>query len=340
MSVAFLFILKFVIGGPFLHSMHIFLTQKFLQAAVCRWGKIRNVVYSGKKGQCHEIFYFRFLHGSVSPKSPVSNFLENSRRYSQLKVHHRWHRWQMKKKFNQKNFHYFFWTPLGSRVSIKINFFFKFIFKCQQFDHYSHCLPAVLFTPVANLPPMSLIPVAIFHWCQQYWRQICHRCQFATSIDNTSETGGKICRRCRWYQWQIWDGVVDTCGNFAGGVVDTGGKSATGVIYTCGVPWLANIYANFREKKIETVLMEYSRAGLKLIHEKTRKKSRDTVPLSPPLGQNLLQHDQKNCLMVPIFHVNSNSVPKTYYTGNFQYVWQILVQIFILYRRLKMSWVT
>jgi hypothetical protein len=51
--------------------------------------------------------------------------------------------------------------------------------------------------------------------------------------------------------------------------------------------------------------MEYSRAGVKLIHEKKQKKSRDTVPLSPPLGQN--------CLMVPIFHVNSNSVPKTYY---------------------------
>jgi hypothetical protein len=50
----------------------------------------------------------------------VSNFFENSRRYSQLKVHHRcrWHRWQMEKIFNQKNYHYFFGTPLGIRVSI------------------------------------------------------------------------------------------------------------------------------------------------------------------------------------------------------------------------------
>jgi hypothetical protein len=71
--------------------------------------------------------------------------------------------------------------------------------------------------------------------------------------------------------------------------------------------------------------MEYSRAGVKLIHEKTQKKSLDTVPLSPPLGQNLLQHDQKNCLMVPIFHVNSNHT--IHFTVNFQHVWQILVQI-------------
>ncbi len=47
-------------------------------------------------------------------------------------------------------------------------------------------------------------------------------------------------------------GVIDTCGNFAIGVNDTG-----------GAPWLA--------KKFETVLMEYSGAGRKLIHEKNQK---------------------------------------------------------------------
>jgi hypothetical protein len=40
----------------------------------------------------------------------------------------------------------------------------------QQSDNCSHCLLRVSFTPVANLLPMSLIPVA-------------------------------ICHRCRWYQW-------------------------------------------------------------------------------------------------------------------------------------------
>jgi hypothetical protein len=47
----------------------------------------------------------------------ISNFFKNSRRYSQLKVHHRCH-WQKGKIFNQKSFHSFFSTPLGSRVSI------------------------------------------------------------------------------------------------------------------------------------------------------------------------------------------------------------------------------
>ncbi len=57
-------------------------------------------------------------------------------------------------------------------------------------------------------------------------------------------------------------GAVDTGG--ADGVVDTGAKFATGEF----------------SKKFETVLMEYSGAGGKLIHKKTRsKKSRDTVPL-------------------------------------------------------------
>ncbi len=78
------------------------------------------------KGQCHEIFCSWFLSYISFPPAPeypirtVSNFFENSRRYSQLKVDHRcrWHRWQIKKTFNQKNFKNFVGTPLDSRVSI------------------------------------------------------------------------------------------------------------------------------------------------------------------------------------------------------------------------------
>jgi hypothetical protein len=78
-----------------------------------------------------------FLHGSVSPKPlviPLSEtilkFLENSWRYLQLKCNTgvvdtsgKW------KNLQSENFHYFFWTPLGSRVSIKIHFFYTFILK-------------------------------------------------------------------------------------------------------------------------------------------------------------------------------------------------------------------
>ncbi len=41
---------------------------------------------------------------------------------------------------------------------------------------------------------------------------------FATSINNTSSTVGKICRHCSWYWWQICHGVVDTCGKFAASI--------------------------------------------------------------------------------------------------------------------------
>ncbi len=65
---------------------------------------------------------------------------------------------------------------------------------------------------------------------------------------------------------------------FAAGVVDLGGKFATGIFDTGGAPWLANISANFR-KKFELILMLFSEAWGKVIHEKNLKqKSRDTVP--------------------------------------------------------------
>ncbi len=55
------------------------------------------------KGQCHEIFCFWFSFPPAPEYSikTVSNFFENSRRYSQLRVCHRCqrHRWQMEKIF-------------------------------------------------------------------------------------------------------------------------------------------------------------------------------------------------------------------------------------------------
>ncbi len=137
------------------------------------------------QGQCHENFDFRFSTWISFPRAPdytnraVSNFYKNSRRYLQLKAQHwcRWHRWQMKKIFNQKIFHYFFWTPLSSRVSIQIHFFLQVHFKllavwsllplfatgviyiggkfAAGFVDTDGNLPPVLLTPVANLPPVS-----------------------------------------------------------------------------------------------------------------------------------------------------------------------------------------
>ncbi len=58
--------------------------------------------------------------------------------------------------FNQKNFNYFVWTPLGSRVNIYIDFCLQVHFKESAAWYCFH--PPVSLTPVKNLPPVSLIP--------------------------------------------------------------------------------------------------------------------------------------------------------------------------------------
>jgi hypothetical protein len=69
-----------------------------------------------------------------------------------------WHRWQMEKIFNQKNFNYFVWTPLCRRVNIYINFCFQVHFKVSAAWYCSH-----------YLSPVSLIQVAICP--QRRWHQ-------------------------------------------------------------------------------------------------------------------------------------------------------------------------
>ncbi len=57
----------------------------------------------GLKGECHEIFCYRFFSQIIFPKDPdnnirvILNVLENSQKYSQVQVHHRYqrHRWQI-----------------------------------------------------------------------------------------------------------------------------------------------------------------------------------------------------------------------------------------------------
>jgi hypothetical protein len=91
--------------------------------------------------------------------------------------------------------------------------------------------PASL-TLVANLPPVSLTPVA--------------------NLPPVSTTLAKLVEK------------------FAVGVVDTGGKFTAGVVDNGGRGWctLTSEYFCRFSKKYETVLMEYSVAGGKLIHEK------------------------------------------------------------------------
>jgi hypothetical protein len=76
----------------------------------------------------------------------------------------------------------------------------------------------VSLTPVENMPPVSLIPVAICNRCRWHRRKFAAGIvdtggNFATGINNTSKIGGKFAT-----------GVVDIGGNFVAGVVDAGGK--------------------------------------------------------------------------------------------------------------------
>ncbi len=134
------------------------------------------LLYFCLKGQCHEIFDFWFFPWISFPQAPeytiraVSNFFENSWRYSQ-QVHHwcRWHQWQMEKNNHHKSFNYFVWTPLGSELT------------------YRYILAIFKFTLRSPQPVIDNNNNLLFSF-------------FATCINNTSESGGKICRRC-WWHW-------------------------------------------------------------------------------------------------------------------------------------------
>ncbi len=150
------------------------------------------------KGQCHEIFCFCFFSWISFPQASdyniraVSNFFENSRRYSQLKVCHRCqrHQWQMAKTFKQKNFNNFVWTPLGSRVNIYINFCLQVHLKLSAAWYCWHYLWQFA-TGVVDTGGKFAAGIVDTGG------------KFATGINNASENGGKICHRCRWYWWQI-----------------------------------------------------------------------------------------------------------------------------------------
>ena len=96
---------------------------------------------------------------------------------------------------------------------------------------------------MANLPPVSLIPMTVCHrcrWhrrqiCRRYrwhWWQICHRYQ-----QHYWNWWQNFCRRCRWHRWST---------------------------FSCE-------YLREFSKKFETALMVYSGAWGKLIHEKNQK---------------------------------------------------------------------
>ncbi len=141
------------------------------------------------KGLCHEIFDIRFFHVSISPMpqsiplGPFQICLNICGYFRSSRC--RWHRWQMKKIFNQKSLNYFVWTPLSSRVNLKIIVFLQAHF--LQYPQYD------------NVP---IFATGVVDTGGEFADSIDDTGgKFANSINNTSVTGSKICRWCHWFQW-------------------------------------------------------------------------------------------------------------------------------------------
>ncbi len=101
----------------------------------------------------------------------VSNFFENSRRYSQLvDTGGKW-----KKSSIRKILLILFGHLWEVEFNIHINFCLQVHFKVSAAWYCPHYLPPVSLTRVANLPLVSLMPVANCHRCRWHRRQICRR---------------------------------------------------------------------------------------------------------------------------------------------------------------------
>ncbi len=94
------------------------------------------------------------------PTRAVSNFFENLRKYSQLKVDYRYQRhwWQICHWYQQQLWQIL--PPVSLVLLIPVA-----------------NLPQVSTIPAANLLPVSTTLVANCHRYQRHRRQICHRCQ-------------------------------------------------------------------------------------------------------------------------------------------------------------------
>ncbi len=193
--------------------------------------------FKGTASRDFLLLVFLWISFPPAPEYPfktVSNFFQNLRRYSQLKVDHRknlqsekfiillGHLWIVELtytsifafQFTLKGqcheifcFWFFSWItfPQAPEYTIRAvsNFFRKFaeIFAAQGW-------PPVSATPVANLPPVSTTPVANFPPVSTT-----PAANFATSFTRVVDTGGKFAT-----------GVNDTGGKFATSVNDAGGK--------------------------------------------------------------------------------------------------------------------
>ncbi len=131
--------------------MPVSLSKVLISFSFCDW-------FKGTVSRNFCFWFFSWISFPPAPEYPirtVSNLFENLRRYSHVKVHHRYqrHRWQI-----------WHWCQRHRRQN------------CRRYQrHQWQILPPVwlvLLIPVANLPPVSTTPVAICHRYKRYQRQI------------------------------------------------------------------------------------------------------------------------------------------------------------------------
>ncbi len=141
------------------------------------------------KGQCHEIFCFRFFSWITFPQAPenniriISNFFENSRRYSQAKVHHRCqrHRWQICRRCQRHR-----WQIAAGINDTGGKFCHQFPLCCwhrwQIMGTISGCghLKVTLFIYMLTLLPKGAQTKLLKFFCFKMF---------------------SICHRCRWHRW-------------------------------------------------------------------------------------------------------------------------------------------
>ncbi len=169
----------------------------------------------------------------------VSNFFENSRRYSQVKVHHRYqrHRWQICHRCQWHRWQF-----------------------CLQYQRHRRQI----------FPPVSTTPAANF--AASFTSVVDTSGKLATGV---IDTGGKWEQNqaADTLKWTWRQKFIYMLTLLSQGVPTKLLKLfwfKIFFIYHRCQPWAANISANFR-KKFETALMVYSGAWGKMIHEKHQK---------------------------------------------------------------------
>ncbi len=192
------------------------------------------------KGTVSRDFLLLVFFMNHFPPSPRVFHFENSRRYSRVKMHHRYqrHRWQ-----------------------IFLQFSLALLLPAAN-------LPPVSTIPAANLPPVPTMPVANCHRYQWHRRQICHRCcwhrwQIMATI--SCSRYHKVNLKAKIYIYV--SSTTQRCSNKIIKIL-----LLEGFFHLPPVSTLSYEYLREFSKKFETALMVYSEAWGKLVPEKNQKQ--------------------------------------------------------------------